>query len=479
MADSIVMTICHLGQNCHVIDMTSLTRLNLTKVMGKGAPMRKMHRLASDLINAMDQPFVLIDRDYRIVAANRQYCRNYAVDPDTVIGRHCYEVSHHQDAPCHLRGEDCPHQQVFETGQTHEVLHTHYDPRGCPERVRIRGHAVHAESGELLLGEAMSPIAELDAETPGQAGLVGHSPRFLASLDELARAASGDAGVLVLGESGVGKELGARFLHDRSHRADHRMVTVDCTTLTEPLFESELFGHEHGAFTGCTGRRRGLVELAEGGTLFFDEVGELTPAMQAKLLRFLETGEFRRLGGRETLTADVRVVAATNRDLARWTESGRFRRDLYYRLACISIRIPPLRERREDILPLAEAFLLRLGQSQGKHCRLSPAAVTRLKHHDFPGNIRELKNLLQRAVTMCQDGRIEVDDLGLPAHAPAPPHTGDALPSELRDRPLEELEAEQIAALLDRHGGHRARVADALGISERTLYRKLKRHGLR
>jgi len=237
-------------------------------------------QLVNDLLDAMDRPFVLIDRDYRIRAANAQYCRTHDVDPDAVVGRHCFEVSHHRDSPCHLHGEDCPHQQVFATGETHEVLHTHFDHHGCPEKVRIRGHAIHEPGGELMLGEAIEPVTYPGEET--RQDLIGYSPAFLSALDELARAASGDAGILILGESGVGKELAAEFLHGHSERQNKRLITVDCTTLTEPLFESELFGHEPGAFTGCTGRRRGLVELASGGTLFLDEVGELTPPMQAR-----------------------------------------------------------------------------------------------------------------------------------------------------------------------------------------------------
>ncbi|HER19813.1 MAG TPA: PAS domain-containing protein, partial [Chromatiales bacterium] len=297
---------------------------------------------ALDVMEAMERPFVLVDRDYRIVAANSRYCQKYGTSPDSVVGRRCHEVSHHRDHPCHLAGEDCPHQQVFETGETHEVMHTHFDAAGNPERVRIHGHAVRDTNGDLLLGESMTPLPRSDG--PQAATMIGgSSPAFIRTLNELDRAAGCDLGVLLLGESGTGKELAAERLHRHSQRADRSMVTVDCTTLTESLFESELFGHERGSFTGCAGRRTGLAQQANGGTLFLDEIGELGLAMQAKLLRLLETGSFRRLGGEEIVRTDVRVVAATNRDMKAMIDRGEFRADLYYRLACITIDLPPLR----------------------------------------------------------------------------------------------------------------------------------------
>jgi DNA-binding NtrC family response regulator len=236
----------------------------------------------------------------------------------------------------------------------------------------------------------------------------------------------------------------------------------------ESLFESELFGHERGAFSGSSGLKKGLFELADGGTLFLDEVAEIPLGLQAKLLRVLETGEFRRVGGTHTLNADVRLVSATNRRLLDEVDEKRFRLDLYYRLAGIDVTLPALRERREDI-PALSAFLLKRLTGERRTCRLDASAQAALQTHEFQGNVRELRNLLQRAVLTCRDGMIRAADLQLPvAASPAPTAT----------QPLVNIERAHIRALLDTHGGHRNRVATALGITERTLYRKLRRHGL-
>jgi DNA-binding NtrC family response regulator len=236
----------------------------------------------------------------------------------------------------------------------------------------------------------------------------------------------------------------------------------------ENLFESELFGHERGAFSGSSGLKKGLFEVADGGTLFLDEVAEIPLGLQAKLLRVLETGEFRRVGGTHTLKADVRLVSATNRRLLDEVDEKRFRLDLYYRLAGIDVDLPPLRERRDD-LPALAAFLLKRLAGAGRACRLDEAALATLQAYEFPGNVRELRNLLQRAVLTCHEGVIRAADLHLPIAAVT------ALPGA---QPLAEVERAHIRALLVTHAGHRSRVATALGITERTLYRKLKRYGL-
>lgn len=428
------------------------------------------------LIDVHENPFVLIDQDYRIVAANRAYREAYGVRDKVLLGHHCYAVSHHLDNPCHLHGEDCPHQQVFNTGETHEVLHVHYDHAGQPEKVRILGHSIRSAQGERLLGESIHRLEPVREETAQGGRMIGRSPAFMLAVEQFSRAAESQASILIEGESGVGKELAARFVHDRSPRRDGEFVSVDCTTLTETLIEAELFGHEAGAFTGCIGRKAGLVERANGGTLFLDEIGDLPLALQPKLLRLLESGEFRRVGGREMLQVDVRVVAATNRHLLGHVRDGRFRHDLYYRLACITVQLPPLRERCEDIPELAEALLDQICEDNNRRCHLTLDALACLAGYGFPGNVRELRNCLQRAVAMSRDGTIRREDLGLCADMPdaAEPQSADARsPLRLRD-----MEARHIAALLDRHGGHRRHVADDLGISERTLYRKLKRLGL-
>ena len=359
----------------------------------------------------------------------------------------------------------------------HQVLHTHYDHQGRAEHVRIKGHVIDGPDGERYLGEAIFPLAvaqDMDCE---EMRLIGRSPAFLHAVERLSQAAASSASVLLLGESGVGKELAAHFVHAQSPRDGRGFLAVDCASISEALFESEIFGHERGAFTGCIGRKQGLFELADGGTLFLDEVGEIPLAMQAKLLRVLESGEFRRVGGREVLRADVRLVAATNRDLRQMVSEGRFREDLYYRLACITVPLPSLRERRSDIPALAEALLARLAAGSGRRYYLTGDALVSLGRYDFPGNIRELRNILQRAAALARNGAIGAEDLDLPVPATAGVGPQDAVAS-LPAMPLREMELAALQALLARFEGNRRQVAEALGVSERTVYRKLRQHHL-
>lgn len=423
-----------------------------------------------DLIDANDQPFVVIDRDYRIVAANQRYCAIYGITSDAIVGQHCYAVSHHASRPCHENGEQCPHRALFENGEAVEVLHTHFHADDQPERTRIRGHALRGVDGERYLGEQLFPL-EADVGTDCDAmQMVGQSPAFLSCVDNLARVAESEASILLYGESGVGKELAARFVHARSMRSGGAFIVINCAAVPETLFESELFGHERGAFSGSSGLKKGLFELADGGTLFLDEVAEIPLGLQAKLLRVLESGEFRRVGGTHTLTADVRLVSATNRRLLDEVDEKRFRLDLYYRLAGIDVVLPTLRERRDDIPALSTLMLKRLAGNQ-RACRLDATALATLQAYEFPGNVRELRNVLQRAVLTCRDGVIRAADL----HLPLPTVMAPALPGI---QPLADVERSHIRTLLDAHDGHRSRVAAALGITERTLYRKLKRYGL-
>lgn len=437
------------------------------------------------LIDAQENPFVLIDNNYRIVAANRAYCIRYGADEQQVIGRACHEISHHSSVPCHLNGETCPHQQVFDTGEGQQVLHTHYDNHNRPEHVRIQGHPIRGLSGEMYLGEAIFPFAPSTALDCSEMRMIGKSPAFLACVDNLTRVAESEASILLYGESGVGKELAAQYIHRRSSRENKTFIAVDCASITESMFESELFGHERGAFTGCVGRKLGLFELADGGTLFLDEIGEIPLSMQAKLLRVLESGEYRRVGGTETLRADVRIVSATNRDLLDMVDQGQFRLDLYYRIAGIDVTLPALRERRSDIPPLSKALLSRMNGGRSYHLREDAAA--RLMEYDYPGNVRELRNILQKALILSNNGLITAEHIRFDASAQW--NTGASpRPSSIRQdagktltqvASISELESAHIARLLEQYQGHRRQVAEILGISERTLYRKLIRYGLR
>jgi transcriptional regulator with PAS, ATPase and Fis domain len=260
-------------------------------------------------------------------------------------------------------------------------------------------------------------------------------------------------------------------------------VSIDCAAISENVFESELFGHERGAFTGCVGRRHGLIEAADGGTLFLDEIGEIPMSVQGRLLRVLETGKFRRLGGRDDLQADVRVICATNNNLRKRVEQGSFRADLYYRCAGISITIPPLRERRADIPALVNAMIKKMHNHTSACCRVSAEAMELLKGYDYPGNIRELKNILQKAAAMSTNGLITPDVLDLDEFAnvyqnPLADRRMEPRGEAETKRSMSELEATHIRSLLTQFNGHRSKVADVLKISERTLYRKLKQYGL-
>ncbi|MDP2829959.1 MAG: sigma 54-interacting transcriptional regulator [Sulfuricellaceae bacterium] len=432
------------------------------------------------LIDTQENPFVLIDKDYRIVAANHAYCMRYGTTEEQVVGRACHEISHHSSAPCHLNGETCPHQQVFEEARAQQVMHTHYDHHNRPEHVRIQGHPVQGLNGELYLGEAIYPFAPSTAMDCDEMRMIGKSSAFLNCVDNLTRVAESEASILLYGPSGVGKELAAQYVHRRSSRTGKAFVAVDCASIAESVFESEMFGHEKGAFTGCVGRKLGLFELADGGTLFLDEIGEVPLSMQAKLLRVLESGEYRRVGGTETLRCDARIVSATNRDLLEMVDKGQFRLDLYYRIAGIDITLPTLKERRQDIPAMSNALLHRL--SGDGRFDLGKDAIVKLMDYDFPGNIRELRNILQKALVLSNDGMIHAEHIRFDNATSLPPvqKAGrKSAKSETSDTSIAELEVAHITRLLEIHGGHRRKVAEILGISERTLYRKLILYGLR
>lgn len=451
-----------------------------------------MNDLALDLqslINIQENPFVLIDENYRVVSANQSYCQVYGISQDEIVGRLCHEISHHSPVPCHENGEICPHQKVFATGEACQVLHIHYDDHNRAERVRLKGYPVRGRDNRLYLGESIVPMRSTDDLDCDEMRMIGHSPAFLECADKLGRVAESDAPILLYGESGVGKELAAEYVHKRSSRGGRPYVSVNCAAIAESMFESEFFGHERGAFTGCIGRKQGLFEMADGGTLFLDEIGEIPLSMQPKLLRVLETGEFRRVGGTITMSADVRIISATNRNLLERVDQGAFREDLYYRIAGIDVILPPLRERRLDIPALADALLSRMGWAGKNAPRLAADAVTRLMDYDYPGNVRELRNILQKGVALSGNGIIHARHIHLGSQnegkakavtqigisvKPASP-LAEGRPSSLS---IEEMEIRHISELLAHHGGHRRTVADILGISERTLYRKLNRYGL-
>jgi two-component system NtrC family response regulator len=295
------------------------------------------------------------------------------------------------------------------------------------------------------------------------------------------RVAASNATVLIQGESGTGKELLAHLVHTLSPRANHPLVTVNCAALSENLLESELFGHEKGAFTGAAQRRIGRFEEADGGTLFLDEIGEISPLVQVKLLRFLQAREFQRVGGNDTLRSDVRIISATNRNLPQQVRNGNFREDLFYRLNVVSMEIPPLRNRKEDLPLLIDHFLKRFARENAKPMEgVSAEARDLLLKYDYPGNIRELENIMERAVVMTRGTLIARRDLPFAHAAPASsaPKETPAAPLTLKAA-LENLEYRMIVDALQSTGQHQSRAAEKLGISERMLRYKLKKYQLK
>ena len=354
--------------------------------------------------------------------------------------------------------------EAMRMGAVHYLL----KPLANPEELRLSVRRVFAE--QRVTDEATTLRQATEAVFPfGE--IVAGDGKMQAALELGRSVAPTDATVLITGETGTGKELMARAIHHWSPRSGHSFVAVSCAALAESLLESELFGHEKGAFTGAVVQRRGRFELAHGGTLFLDEVGEMTHALQSKLLRVLQEGTFERVGGTKTVTVDVRVITATNRDLQRLVAERVFREDLYYRLSVFPILLPPLRERPADILPLADHVLRQASRRFGKRIvGFAGEVPALLRGYAWPGNIRELQNVIERAVILCREERI------ISAHL-HPPLSSPAL-SPCAPKTLRELEREAILAALVAHAGNRRKAADQLGVGLRTLYTRLREYGI-
>jgi transcriptional regulator with PAS, ATPase and Fis domain len=409
-------------------------------------------------------PMIVLDPDYNILAANTAYQRQFASVDKPYIGHKCYRISHHYDVPCDQAGEHCPMKKAQELRGPDRVLHIHHTPRG-PEHVEVELRPILDESGAITAYVERLAVVRSASARPSGEGLVGRSPAFNQALSALQRVAPSMLPVLLLGESGTGKELFARAVHEGSARSGGPFVVVDCSGLTETLFESELFGHEKGAFTGATARKPGLVETAQGGTLFLDEIGDVPLGMQVKLLRLIESGTYRRVGGIETLHANFRLVAATHKSLEKMMVDGAFRTDLYYRISAFPIQLPALRERSDDIGLLVHSFLQRTSAGQ-RRLTIEPQALLQLQLRAWPGNIRELRNVLERARLFADDGVIRC------AHLPSA--LGQLAPPSAPMAAIPAGAPQAIAAF----AGTRSELANALGISERTLYRRLKKQGL-
>ncbi len=419
----------------------------------------------ASLLESQPGPAILLSPSYRIVATNQAYKDHY--DNDVVLGQsRCFEVSHGYASPCDENGESCPLSQARKTRRPARVFHVHQSAGG-PEHVDVEliplldGHG-----GVSFYLERVTVIETASAR--GQGTFVGRSTAFNHVVELIQRASGGDTPILILGESGTGKELAAKALHAAGKRSKGPFVPVECSGLPDALFESELFGHARGSFTGAEADHTGLVEAARGGTLFLDEIGDVPLSMQVKLLRLIESGTYRRVGETERRPLEARIVLATHRDLSVGVIEGWFRSDLFYRINAFPIELPPLRRRRDDLPLLVDAILETIGSTK----RLDRSAQEWLDRHPLPGNVRELRNLLERAVILCDDEQISAAHFqGL---GPQPSLRGETAWTQAALRPLREIENEYLAWARDHFTGERSELAAKLGMSERTLYRRLR-----
>jgi two-component system response regulator HydG len=352
-----------------------------------------------------------------------------------------------------------------------------YDFVTKPVDLDVLALVIERAASHRELTERVRVLSEEVERSRGVTGLAGESPSIRSLVDTIARVADADASVLITGESGTGKELVARLLHDQSQRSKGPFVPVNCAAIPDSLLESELFGHRAGAFTDARTDRKGLFVEADGGMLFLDEVGEIPVSLQPKLLRALEERRVRPVGGNEEIQFDVRVIAATNRDLESEMEARRFREDLYYRLNVIQIEVPPLRARGNDVLLLAQHFIDEIaGRNDKKVNGISRAAAERMLEYSWPGNVRELRNAMERAVTLTRFNEIAVEDLPKKIRSYSGSHVvvGGDDPTELVT--LESLERRYIEHVLKTVGDNRSQAARILGLDRKTLYRKLRRY---
>ncbi|MFH1809380.1 MAG: sigma 54-interacting transcriptional regulator [Pseudomonadota bacterium] len=421
-----------------------------------------------------------VDADWRITSFNRAAEEITGISRDEALGRPCRDVF--RASICH---SDCALARTVRSGQRLiDVPVEIHDARGRSVPISISTAVLFDRQGQRVGGvetfRDLSDLHELKRQLDQRDALdviVGRNPRMREVLDLLPVVAQSEATVLVLGPSGTGKGLVARTLHELSARHDKPFVKVNCAALPETLLESELFGYVRGAFTDARQNKPGRIAVAEGGTLFLDEIGDVPPSVQVKLLRVVQEREYEALGSSETKRADVRIIAATNRDLVQRMREGLFREDLYYRLNIVSVQLPALCERRDDIPGLIDHVLKRQVERMGRaSAQVSDEALARLLEHDYPGNVRELENALEHALVLSQGQTIE------PRHLPAsirdrqPAGEASAPPRDMG--PLDQVEANAIRAALARSGGNRAQVAQELGLHRTTLWRKMRKLGL-
>jgi PAS domain S-box-containing protein len=443
---------------------------------GTGPP---LDRIATEsILESISDGVFTVDGDWRVTSFNRAAEQLTGIDRGDAIGRRCSDVF--RATMCET---ECALRHTMETGDP-VVGRTTFiiDADGRRIPISVSTALLRDERGRVVGGAEtfrdLSVIEELRREVRGrwQVGdIVSRSASMRRVLEVLPRVAESESTLLVQGETGTGKELVARAVHGLSHRRDGPFVAVNCGALPDSLLESELFGYKAGAFTGATRDKPGRFALARGGTLFLDEIGEVSPALQIRLLRVLQERQYEPLGSSRAEKANVRVIAATNRDLAQMVEQGSFRRDLYYRINVVRIELPPLRQRREDIPLLVQHFIELFNAVQNKRVTgVSADVLGVLTAHDFPGNVRELQNIVEHAFVMLAEGQIELAHLP-PDVVPLAPRARSAA---TLDRTVSAVEAQSIREALERNGGNRAAAARELGMHKSTFFRKVRRLGI-
>lgn len=423
------------------------------------------------LLESHESPFIVISNSLHIIAVNKAWETCFGIARHDVIGRPCCNANQH-----------CRHRELLLKFEPYSGLYPSIG-MDSPLDIRVRGYPLLDAEGHFYIGEVVTNIANpmYRPETPE---IIGHSPAFMQFRTKLDQAAKSLVSVMIHGETGTGKELAAKYIHAHSPVANANFVVVDCTVITESLFESELFGHEKGAFTGASSTKKGLFEIANNGTLFLDEIGDLPLHLQPKLLRVLESNEYRRVGGMQTMNSKIRVICATHKNLAAMVKAGEFREDLYYRLSVFPLEIPNLRERYQDLPELTHYLLEQFGKKSGTHYKITADAMTKLLAHRWPGNIRELRNCLHLATSLAQDNIINKQAIQIHGFnatseqfsVPAP-QISYAQPAN-PNNPLDMIEADFIKNLINKFNGNRRQIAMEMNISERTLYRKLSRLNL-
>ena len=421
-------------------------------------------RNLSAMLEGYDCPAILVSTNYEILAYNSEYRDAFgALELDQQPS--CFSVSHGYDVPCDQAGESCPLSAALLSKRKERVLHIHQTPHG-KEHVDVEMLPIFDDQQQLLFFvELLRPIPLASGNVTDQK-MIGRSPAFLKMLEVISRVGQSDVSVVLKGESGTGKELAARAIHMASARSGNPMVTLECSGLTDSLFESELFGHVKGAFTGAQFNKPGLIEQADGGTLFLDEVADIPMPMQVKLLRLLETGTYRPVGSAEIKNSNFRLICASHKNLAEMVDQASFRQDLFYRINVFPIHLPSLAERRDDIPAITKSLIHRISPDQT--WQLTPSAMKRLSSWNYKGNIRELRNVLARATVLAEAEVIDQDiidkcfDIDFQANVNI----------ELDKVDLKTSELAYLQNLMTTYGD-KVKAAQVAGISVRSLYRKL------